>query len=484
MADEITAEGKYLLIEVPNFGADPVGKRKGEQMTSFIRLGAFHEQWETQPGAELAEIAREVSTSQGGHLAKQYGGEINADPKDPDYATGVDDERVFLDDQRRRDGADDPPPKPSTSDKEALKAWEEAVSRLPDTDKLDQSKKLFERGGWWDHSDGNRVSTTWGDKVEVIRGNYKMVVMGRQDEPANAAGWDASGGHIQDTGLSMPGASVRVEFRRNVFKDDTGTWHLENTTNNFIQTDDKAGDFFEHTYGEKLYSTTGSEHPQKWNDALGKPFGNPHILEKTWASKIESYTGSSALRIPEIKEETYATKTSSKTDVSDRIEETTLCGGTIRGVTGSSDKPVPILEEESYFGSSTSTTVGGSVVETTTLTTQISTTFAGMLADITLVGAQEEVALIGHHGSVEVAAHSDEIFIGTKVAIDLGGFFEMRLGPKASLEWPEAKEIKMKDVKTKLDETKVALKSFFSSIDMRQVALSMQFMAPMISLGF
>ena len=46
---------------------------------------------------------------------------------------------------------------------------------------LDDSLKLHTKGGWRDHSDGNRITTTYGDKVEVIRGNYKMIVLGRQD---------------------------------------------------------------------------------------------------------------------------------------------------------------------------------------------------------------------------------------------------------------------------------------------------------------
>jgi hypothetical protein len=44
-----------------------------------------------------------------------------------------------------------------------------------------ESAVLHTKGGWRDHSDGNRITTTRGDKVEVIRGNYKMVILGRQE---------------------------------------------------------------------------------------------------------------------------------------------------------------------------------------------------------------------------------------------------------------------------------------------------------------
>jgi hypothetical protein len=47
-----------------------------------------------------------------------------------------------------------------------------------------ETLKLLTKGGWWDHSDGNRVTTTSGDKIEVIQGNYKLVVLGRQTVPS------------------------------------------------------------------------------------------------------------------------------------------------------------------------------------------------------------------------------------------------------------------------------------------------------------
>src|SRR5262245_18222094 len=43
-----------------------------------------------------------------------------------------------------------------------------------------ESSNLHKKGGWRDHSDGNRITTTRGDKVEVIRGNYQLLVLGRQ----------------------------------------------------------------------------------------------------------------------------------------------------------------------------------------------------------------------------------------------------------------------------------------------------------------
>jgi hypothetical protein len=49
--------------------------------------------------------------------------------------------------------------------------------------RMTETLNLLTKGGWWDHSDGNRVSTTMGDKIEVVQGNYKLVVLGRQPAP-------------------------------------------------------------------------------------------------------------------------------------------------------------------------------------------------------------------------------------------------------------------------------------------------------------
>ncbi|MFO0615138.1 MAG: hypothetical protein U0414_21280 [Polyangiaceae bacterium] len=41
------------------------------------------------------------------------------------------------------------------------------------------SSEVLTRGGYREHTDGNRVSTTRGDSVDVVYGNYKLVVLGR-----------------------------------------------------------------------------------------------------------------------------------------------------------------------------------------------------------------------------------------------------------------------------------------------------------------
>jgi hypothetical protein len=62
--------------------------------------------------------------------------------------------------------------------------------------------------GWRDHSHGNRVSTTFGDKVEVITGNYKLIVLGGRDGE-HSTGFDMSGGHTVNW-AQTPGCIKRI----------------------------------------------------------------------------------------------------------------------------------------------------------------------------------------------------------------------------------------------------------------------------------
>ena len=474
MADEITASGKYLLVSVPEFAKDPVGPRAGQPMTSFLRLGAYHEHPENEDATaralSLAEHALVVSTGQGGPMEGEYGQEVDT------TVTGVEGKGVFLDDQRIGDPPTDPDDTEATS--------------IPQSERTAQSAALLTRGGWWDHSDGNRISTTWGDKVEVIRGAYKMVVMSRQDDPGKGGGWDLSGGHIQDLGPnSMPGASVRLEYRKGKFG-KRGTWHLENTTNNFIQTSDYAGDFFEHWYGEKKYSTIGSRTwkpgDDEWDKPRKKPRGNPHILDRTWARKIESYTGTADQRIPEIIEETYADKQSSLTDVTGEISETTYCGTMMVSKTGSILRPVPLIHEETWAAATTTVTnVAGIAAETTNTTTQLNTTLAGAIVDITVAGAMEEVAVHAHHGSLEVAGMANEFFFGiakTSVTVALGQL-DVNVGFAKEIKIPNKEDVAIKKLRTSIKNLEASLDSQVASLSEKHAALEMGLQGLAVHLG-
>lgn len=391
--------GKYLQLRVNDFAIDPVNP--ASTMSAFLRLGAADNQWE-QEKSKAAKLEEYVHTAgpTGGRVDQNLfvrdklpsgdkrllhdpfdgsedppklhiGFPPRANANDPREATSP----PYLDDRRVRaveSGAADPDdgwnPKRADDTNVQGASWAGVHGLKPD-DRAWHSDNLHTRGGWRDHSDGNRITTTWGDKVEVIRGNYKMVVLGRQDDTAGAMGWDASGQHIQDYASTMPGASVRVEWQR---EDQYSAWHLLNTTEGVIQTSTKGGNFYEFTWGEHVQSTTGTWDPQTperdaelraAKDAIfdAQPTGtykdvtamaahptgsgvmakalrvqgwdldfalamkkNPIVIERKWAQKLLAYRGSESQRVPRIYDETWADKVKSVTKLGSSIDETLM----------------------------------------------------------------------------------------------------------------------------------------------------------------
>jgi hypothetical protein len=317
-----------------------------------------------------------------------------------------------------------------------------------------------------------------GDKVEVIRGNYKLVVMGRQDDPSAAASIDASGGVIQDVGNSMIGASIRAEYREDKFG---GVWHLENATLGFIQTDDFAGDKFSHDWGTYRHSITGSEAGSVTKGT--KTYGNPEILERTWAQKIESYTGSSARRIPSIHEETFAETTSSTTDVSGDISETTYCDGTITSKTGSASRRVPTIREETYVTTSNTKTDVGASTDETLVGAQKETTIAGTLEGLTVAGAQLETEIVGVKGSVSIVGLTGEFTLGAKVALTVGATHEFKLGYHEDTKYPDEKKTRLKELNASLETMHATLNNSTTTVQEEITALQVGIAGMQVQLG-
>ncbi|MBM4375911.1 MAG: hypothetical protein FJ095_12560 [Deltaproteobacteria bacterium] len=83
--------------------------------------------------------------------------------------------------------------------------------------------ELMTRGGWRDHTDGNRISTTRGDRVDFVYGNFKRVVFGRQAPTSELATTDfeISGGHLDDN-QEVGIAVTSIQWVR----DQDGTWKV------------------------------------------------------------------------------------------------------------------------------------------------------------------------------------------------------------------------------------------------------------------
>lgn len=172
--------------------------------------------------------------------------------------------------------------------------------------------ELVSRGGWRDHTDGNRISTTRGDVVDVVRGNYKLVVLGRVthhwdgDSPNPNVGrtrWESSGGHNNES-TSTPGEVISIFWSEN----EDGTWRaIEQTEKGDVQSH-FYGRIEEHYFGPTIITTVG-----------------------VGTSATGCYGGlgtAQAAQRPDIEEDTYAQSITS-TDTIDLSDETLDVSGTL-----------------------------------------------------------------------------------------------------------------------------------------------------------
>lgn len=517
---ENEAARKYLLIKVPDFAIDPSGDpnpsvatfgedkaaeragRYGQPMTSYLRLGVPKED---DIGDDLIEHAYAVG-------AVGFTGELELANKSKVAV-------AFVDDERNR-GHESSLVEPHVADGHGLTKDERYNFH---------TKHLKSKGGWRDHSDGNRISTTYGDKVEVIRGNYKLVVMGRQDDPGNSQGHEWCGNHVQDWGQgTMPGASVTLEWIQsgNVPpspinmqdpEDPTatykgGSWLLINSTERVYQYSRNAGNFRTQQWGEKLESYVGSEDPESWgttagvgykghptaaedaayhkveddNDLTGKllpssiglPRGNPHIINKTWARRVDDYTGTSNWRIPKVYEETWITDKESKEDITTLKETSNI-------TTKTSDETVKTLTETSHIGTQVSTTYALAQVDTTFVAASNNTTIAGGTNEITVAGVIGEITIspIGK-GSIEIMPVALELsIIGTTRKLSIGVGKEWQVGKIEEIVLVDKTSVTMQDVKTSLTNTRNSLQQKWNSLSNSITTLKNDIRAAITNLG-
>lgn len=282
--------GKYWEIELDHTASTDPGKK----MNSYLRLGSF----EANPKLTSPTVRNDASDRN--------------DKRGHDLASMI---VGFRDDTRERRGG-------------ANSTFDTVAKRQ------EESAKLHFRGGWRDHSDGNRISTTRGDKIEVIQGNYHMVVLGRFDDRGSGARIETSGGHVAgDTETQTPGAVMEIRYNTELYG---GTWRVVQETVKGDSINRYHGDVESYYYGNKQWNEVGAETvgvPIEGSTTIGEGStigsgwasqttgsdarllkANPDITSKTWAKKIETYVGSATTPVPHIYSLTYA----------ERIESITL----------------------------------------------------------------------------------------------------------------------------------------------------------------
>ena len=407
----MAGDGKHAHLEVPDFNGG---------MSSYLRLGA---------AAPLGSLA-------GDDLAERI--------------------TAFIDDDRKRDGC---PDFVSPGERKA------------------ETAKLHTKGGWRDHSDGNRISTTGGDKVEVIAGNYKLLVLGRGD---NESGWDISGGHVTEVTATFAGGTS-IEW----VQDYGGTWKMVETTVKGQVKTVYHGDVVDHYYGKLKASYTGTESPgsslEYTDDVLDDskphptqtvPKENPAILDRTWAKRIESYTGSPALRIPLMHDETWAEVMTSKTNAKSMSDETTVEGETKSTTTAKTITSITKADEmkdtTTVKGTIESTTTAAKIVSTTRADTE-DTTYGNSKSytkgdSVTVVDGIENTVNLGIVNEVVLGMMNDAT-IGVETGVSVGGSFNLTVGAdvsfsltaKLEVDATTSIEISPAKIELTLDTTHVAL---------------------------
>ncbi|XYI00759.1 hypothetical protein ACMHYB_13770 [Sorangium sp. So ce1128] len=317
---------------------------------------------------------------------------------------------------------------------------------------------------WRDETDGNRITTTRGDKIEVIGGTYKMKVLGRR---AFEASTEVEDGRIKEGGITFQGRS-EIDF----VQGPRGARRIRETTVKGEVHTTYQGDAVEHHHGSKLVSRTGDPNtPSPIEDYPAQMTENPTIIDRTWAKSIASYTGSAKLPVPRIYEETWAETMESTTHVTTTTDETTVKGSSRETMKAGSIKSTTTVEQtisdttkagtiknkteadkiisetradtkDEMYGDADSYTKGDSKTVVDGIETTIN---LGMVNEVVL-GAMVE-ATLGAEATLSVGATVDAT-LGLEASISVTATLEASVGP--SLEMGPARE------KVSLDRSKAA----------------------------
>ncbi len=340
-----TSGNKYALLMVPDYDNGAAGNQ-----TSYVSLGATqasrlstYSEWakfrSSNMGTRDHTDGDRVITTKGprldvvgGNYEMHVRGAIapTSYDTDPQKETFRDEDEAYL----RLGYTDKDPYLPLFVDSDAAKKAEiEGIVRA-----MKAATSGPNKFGWEDHTDGHRMTTTGGDKIEIIKGKSYIHVLGADDFDVSEGqkAISRSGSDPQAPGYSAaqnnnkrPMMISRTWARRSI----TETWlGLDRSTpTSKLPTDDLIaltsfpevvdGEQREYTYATNLKSYTGS------SDARVE-----HVYERTYAKKIESETGDAGCWVDDIIENTHVHRQNSTT-TADAINERTLVKGAMASTT-------------------------------------------------------------------------------------------------------------------------------------------------------
>jgi hypothetical protein len=210
------------------------------------------------------------------------------------------------------------------------------------------SAKLYTAGGWVDHTDGNRITTTGGDKVEVIWGNYRMVVLGRptgDNDPKTNASSDYTGAVTEHGGGHSighdDGPADTLEIRW--VERYGGTWRVTEATSNGDSYAFATGNNYEEMQGTVVEHMIGntygfhgprSKMPSDWkaeqSDGKNSVPTEPSVFPTTLISDTKTYYDAEELVYANTTAKQYADTIKESKYVDTLIDEVTkIPNGTI-----------------------------------------------------------------------------------------------------------------------------------------------------------
>lgn len=300
---------KHFQLVVPNY--DQSGEQPRSPL-SYFRLGADFQEDDDDPPADC----------RGDELLEGFF--FHDDARTPTIP-----DKVYY----REDGV---VPEPDASG--AVDPAYDPANGWPTTrDEL--TAELVTRGGWRDHTDGNRVSTTRGDQVDVVRGNYKLVVLartahhwdptvGHPNPNVGRTRWESSGGHNNES-TSTPGEVISISWVEN----EDGTWRAVEQTDGGNVKSFFYGRIEEHYFGPSIVSTVGvaTDPSGCYGNGGGQGADRPDIEEDTFAQSITSHdtigtVNETTVVSGAMTEETHIHESSTSTETANTHSSTEMVG--------------------------------------------------------------------------------------------------------------------------------------------------------------
>jgi hypothetical protein len=383
---------KYMMIKVPDYK----GTRDGEEkLVSYLRLGA-------------TPSACDPTIEEGGDLFEHARTQLDGMPAG-----------LFFDDERERTGS---PNATTTESRNAV------------------SSRIESDCGWRDHSDGNRISTTRGDKVEVIRGNYKLLVLGRQDDPNEGAYLDASGGLLQ-TGDIAPGAISSIRWVQD--PELGGTWAVLEEAEKGHVTNIYHGRVREEFYGPEIITIVGSADEgalvlQAAGSDVAPTKQKPSISETVYATNIATSTDATSLLEKQRlgSAVSYVRAGTLSVDDGDFSDTQTASEGQLLEI-----RHANVLEER-VLADTIKTTIGRAGKHTHIQNTAFGAMdehWYGNFAEL-FIGAMESLRIAGTTMEVSASPLALEAFLGKSLQVFIGACTEINLARKVEISAAETTE--------------------------------------------